>query len=147
MGWRELSRIPNLWEKKNRENTRQRKTITCTRQYLSGSTICLRPRSCRDITIIREEYRVQLTTTLFSLYIKYGNHTTLKNPNYKRRFHNGQNGPKKILHEYCTLKKNHAILFRSGHQTRSNKTRLHKARYGTVSRIWLNWSFLSRSIF
>ena len=44
--------------KKNRENTHQRKTITCTRQYLCGSTICLRPWSCRDIIIIREEYRV-----------------------------------------------------------------------------------------
>ena len=33
------------------------------------STICLRPRSCRDITIIREEYRVLLSTTIFfSLY-------------------------------------------------------------------------------
>ena len=55
--------------KKNRENTHQRKTITRTRQYLRGLTICLRPRSCRDITIIREEYRVQHAATIFSLYI------------------------------------------------------------------------------
>ena len=44
--------------KKNRVNTRQRKTITRTKQYLRGSAICLRPQSCKDITIIREEYRV-----------------------------------------------------------------------------------------
>ena len=56
---RELNRIPNPWETKIRENTRQRKTITHTRQYLRGSAIYLRPRSCKDLTIIREEYRVQ----------------------------------------------------------------------------------------
>ena len=74
---------------KNRENTPQRKTITRTRQYLRGSAICLRPRSCMDITIIREEYIVAHSATIFSLYIKHGNNTTLKNPNYKRWFHNG----------------------------------------------------------
>ena len=31
-----------------------KKTITRTRQYLRGSAICLRPRSCKDFTIIRE---------------------------------------------------------------------------------------------
>ena len=46
--------------KKNRENTRQRKKITRTRQYLCGSAICLRPRSCRDFTIIKKKYRVQV---------------------------------------------------------------------------------------
>ena len=30
-----------------------------TRQYLRGSAICLRPRSCRDFTIIKEKYKVQ----------------------------------------------------------------------------------------
>ena len=47
-------------KQKNRENTRQRKTITRTRKYLHGSAICLRPRSCRDFIIIKEEYKVQL---------------------------------------------------------------------------------------
>ena len=47
----------------------KKKTITRTRQYLRGSTICLRPRNCRDITIIKEEYRVQLAATIFSFYI------------------------------------------------------------------------------
>ena len=125
--WRELSRnIPNPWETKIEKNTRQRKTITRTRQYLCGSTICLHPQSCKDITIIMEEYKVQHSTTIFSLCIKQSNNTTLKNPNYERRFHNGLNGPKNIawiLH----IKKNHAILFGSGRQTRSNKIRLHKA--------------------
>ena len=46
-------------KQKNRENTRQRKTITRIRQYLRGLAICLCPRSYRDITIIRKEYRVQ----------------------------------------------------------------------------------------
>ena len=138
---------------KNRENTRQRKTITRTRQYLCGSAICLRPRSCRDITIIREEYRVQLSTTIFSLYIKHGNNTTLKNPNYKRRFHNGLNGPKSFSRGRCppdpqiglsrsahglslckSPTKNHAILFGSGRQTGSNKTRLHKDRHTVGSK-------------
>ena len=41
-------------KRKNRENTRQRKTITRIRQYLHGSVIYLRSRSYRDITIIRE---------------------------------------------------------------------------------------------
>ena len=49
---REFNLNPNLWETKtNRENTRQRKTITRTRQYLRGSAICLCPQSCRDFTI------------------------------------------------------------------------------------------------
>ena len=52
-------------KKKNRENTRQRKTITRTRQYLRSSAICLHPRSCRDFTIIREKYKVRLQ--IFSL--------------------------------------------------------------------------------
>ena len=56
--------------KKNRENTRQTNKITRIRQYSRGSAICLRPRSCRNITIIREEYRVQLAATIFSLLYK-----------------------------------------------------------------------------
>ena len=49
--------------KTNRENTHQRKIITRIRQYLRGSAICLRPRSCRDFTIIREKIQ-QCTRTL-----------------------------------------------------------------------------------
>ena len=52
--------FPTCEKQKNRENTRQRKTITRTRQYLCGSAICLRPWSCRDFTIIRKEYKVRL---------------------------------------------------------------------------------------
>ena len=40
---RELTRNSQLMRNKNRENTRQRKTITRTRQYLCDSVICLRP--------------------------------------------------------------------------------------------------------
>ena len=90
---RELNRIPNPWETKIRENTRQRKTITCTRQYLRGSAICLHPRSCRDITIIRKEYKVQLSSyNILSIYITRQPHH-IKNPNYKMWFHNGLNRP------------------------------------------------------
>ena len=56
--------------KTNRENTRQRKTITRIRQYLRGSAICLRPRSCRDFTIIRKNI------------IVYKNTLKKPNPNY-----------------------------------------------------------------
>ena len=45
--------------KKLEKNTRQRKIITHTKQYLHGSTISLYPRSCRDFTIIREKYKVR----------------------------------------------------------------------------------------
>ena len=45
--------------KKLEKNTRQRKIITHTKQYLHGSTISLCPRSCRDFTIIREKYKVR----------------------------------------------------------------------------------------
>ena len=55
---RELARNSQPVRNKNRENTRQRKTITCTRQYLHGSAICLRQRSYRDFTIIKEKYKV-----------------------------------------------------------------------------------------
>ena len=56
---RELTQNSQLVRNKNRENTRQRKIIICTRQYLHGSAICLCPRSCRDFTIIREKYKVR----------------------------------------------------------------------------------------
>ena len=85
--------------KKIEKNTCKRKTITRTKQYLRGSAICLHPRNCRDITIIKEEYRVLISATIFSLCIKLGNNTTIKNPNYKRRFHNGLNGPKSFSRE------------------------------------------------
>ena len=48
-----------MWETKIKENTRQRKTITRTREYLRGSAIWLRPRNCRDFIIIREKYKVR----------------------------------------------------------------------------------------
>ena len=56
--------------KKIEKNTHQRKTITRTRQYLRGSTIYLHPQSCMDITIIKEEYKVQHSATIFYLCIK-----------------------------------------------------------------------------
>ena len=44
---------------RNKKQRKQRKTITRTRQYLHGLVICLRPRSSKDFTIIKKEYRVQ----------------------------------------------------------------------------------------
>ena len=50
---RELKRNSQpVRNKKIRENTCQRKTITRIRQYLRGSAICLRLWSCRDFTMI-----------------------------------------------------------------------------------------------
>ena len=69
-----------LKKQKNREkHTPKKKTITCTRQYLRGSAICLRPRNCRDFTIIREEYKS--AATVFPLSQKHSNNTT--NPNHQ----------------------------------------------------------------
>ena len=82
--------------KKKIEKTHVKETITCTRQYLHGSAICLRPRSCRDFTIIKEEYRVQDVATIFSLYIKNTATTQHKTLKPESRFHkNGLNGSKK----------------------------------------------------
>ena len=67
-----LTEIPTCDKQKNRENTRQRKTVTCTRQYLRDSAICLRPRSYRDFTIIREK-EIQDVVSIFSLTQKHVN--------------------------------------------------------------------------
>ena len=53
---RKLTQNSQTCEKQNRENTCQRKNITCIGQYLCGSAICLCPRSCKDFTIIKEKY-------------------------------------------------------------------------------------------
>ena len=65
---RELTRNSQTYEKQNRENTCQRKIITYTRQYLRGLVICLRPRSCKDFTIIKK--KIQSTAVLFFISLK-----------------------------------------------------------------------------
>ena len=101
--------------KKNRENTRQRKTIIRIRKYLRDSAICLPLRSCRDFTITREELQVAATIFFFFLSIKHDNNTTLKkNPNYKRRFHNGLNGPKIFSWGCCPRTPKRLVHERSG---------------------------------
>ena len=118
-----------MWEAKNRENTLQRKTIICTRQYLRGSVIYLRLWSCRDYTIIREKYKS--ATTIFSLSQKtrrQHNKTLITKLCFLHK--TGQKnflGPLYGLSLKKYLIKNHAILFELGHQTGSNKIRLHKA--------------------
>ena len=62
-------KFPICEKQKNRENTRQRKIITCTRQYLCGSAICLRPRSYKNFTIIKEK-EIQGAATVFLLTLK-----------------------------------------------------------------------------
>ena len=127
--------------KKNRENTRQRRTITRTRQYLCGSAICLRPQSCRDFTIIREEYRVQkLRLQYFFLSpsrMWQQQPTISKNPNHgKVGIYIYEMGPKKFSLGRCpqTPKAcpHNIIQVGSGRQTGSNKTRLHKTQQEIV---------------
>ena len=59
------------------KNTCQRKIITRIRQYLRGSTIYLRPQSCRNFTIIKENTKCG-STFFFSL-----KKTTTRNPNHQ----------------------------------------------------------------
>ena len=79
-------------KQKNREKkTAKRKTITRTIQYLRGLAICLCPQSCRNFTIIKKNYNVQLQCFSFSKT------TRRQNPNHKKkqllypphRIHNG----------------------------------------------------------
>ena len=65
--------------KKIEKKNAKRKTITLTRQYLRGSAICLRPQSCRDFTIIKENYKVRLQCFSFSKT------TRRQNPNHKKK--------------------------------------------------------------
>ena len=118
-------------KKKNRENTCQRKTITHTRQYLCGSTICLRPRSCRDFTIIREEYKVRLQYFLLSQ--KHGNNTHNKTLITKLRFRLGP-----PLHGLSLSKspiKNHATLFRSGRIVKPDQTKLSSTKPNNINKL------------
>ena len=77
----------------------------------------------------------KIAATIFSLsHEEHGNHTTLENPDYKRRFHNGLNRPKKIsqghkppLHGLSLSKspiKNHATLFGSGQVVKPDQIKL-----------------------
>ena len=75
--------IPNLWEtkkkKKKWENTRQRKkshaqdNIYVVRKF----AICLRPRSCKNFTIIREKYKMLLQCFSLSKNDNNDNNKTL----------------------------------------------------------------------
>ena len=93
-----ITQNSQTYEKQNRENTCQRKIITRTRQYLRGSVICLRPWSCRDFTIIREN--VQSAAIQFFSLKNFNNNKTLITKNQCflhpiHRIHNGlQNRPK-----------------------------------------------------
>ena len=65
--------------KKIEKKNAKRKIITRPRQYLRGSEICLRSQSCKDFTIIKENYNVRLQCFSFSKT------TTRQNPNHKKK--------------------------------------------------------------
>ena len=106
----------------------KKKKITCIRQYLRGSAICLRPQSYKDFTIIRKKYKVR-QYSFFSLSTMTT--TKPKNPNHQNcvfyilrigfimGYKTGQKicRPKPPLHGLSFRKspiKNHITLFRSG---------------------------------
>ena len=55
--------------------------ITRTRQYLYGSAICLRPRSCRNFTIIKKK-NTSIAVQFF-FFFPLSKTITRKNPNYQ----------------------------------------------------------------
>ena len=104
----------------------QRKIITHARQYLCSLAIYLRPRSCRDFTIIKE--KIQSVAVQFFFFF-FNLKTTTKNPNHQSNvfyilrtgftmdYKMGQTKP--LLHELSFKKssiKNHAILFEACRQ-------------------------------
>ena len=111
----------NKNKKKQRKYT-PKKTITHTIQYLHGSAICLRPRSCKDFTIIRE--KIQSAATVFHILSR---RQQPQNPNHQKRFlypahiiHNGLQKlgqPKPPFYGLSLRKspiKNHATFFQVG---------------------------------
>ena len=104
--------IPNLWETKI-EKTHAKEKQSHIKQYLRSSAICLRPRSCRDFTIIREKYKVWQYS--FSLSQKLQR----QNPNHQSYvfyimctrftmdYKTGQiffqGTPKRLVHEHYSL--------------------------------------------
>ena len=70
---------PKRNKKIDKKKNAKRKTITRTRQYLRSSAICLRPQSCRDFTIIKENYNARLQCFSFS------KRTRWQNPNHKKK--------------------------------------------------------------
>ena len=134
---------------KNRKNTCQRKTITHIRQYLRSSAICLRPRNCRDFTIIREKFKVWQYSFSLSQKLQW------QNPNHQSYvfyimctrftmgYKMGQNffrgTPKRLVHEHYSLglstqaRKNLPLKTMQhysswdGSSTGSNIIRLHKS--------------------
>ena len=111
---RELTRNSQPMRNKNRENTHQRKITARTRQYLRGSAICLRPRSCRDFTIIREKIQMQQYSFLVSQKLQLTNSNHQNSVFYILRtwFIMGYKTSKNNFQGRWPIK-NHTTLFRS----------------------------------
>ena len=93
---RELSRIPNLWEKKNiyRKHTPKKKNNYTHKTIFTwfGNLPTFTELQGFHYFQGRIQYNMQLQ---YFLYIwNTATDSTLKNLNYKRRFHNGLNRPK-----------------------------------------------------
>ena len=117
------------------------KKIIRTRQYLHGSAICLRSRSCRNFTIIREKNTKCGSIVFFSLknYIKK---TLITKTTVSISCAQDSQWAtawaywlKPSLHGLSLRKspmKNHTTSFRVGSLFGSNTTRLHKAQHTCV---------------
>ena len=58
--------LPVINKKKKRENTRKKKKSHTQDNIYVVRQICLRLRSCKDFTVIREEYKMQLQICLLA---------------------------------------------------------------------------------
>ena len=136
------------------KNTRQRKIITRTRQYLRGSAIYLHPQSCRDFTyqgkntkcdntffffplsLSRKNYIKKTLITKTTIFISCAQDSQWATKQAKFFFTALANRPKPLLHGLSLKKspiKNHAISFRVRSSSRSNSTKLHKAQHSSQS--------------
>ena len=137
------------------KNTRQRKIITRTRQYLRGSAIYLHLQSCRDFTyqgkntkcdsilfffsplsLSRKNYIKKTLITKTTIFISCAQDSQWATKRAKFFFTAWANRPKPLLHGLSLKKsliKNHATSFRVGSSSGSNSTKLHKAQHSSQS--------------
>ena len=119
IGCREFNPNSQHVRNKNKENTRKKKKITRTRQYLRNSAICLHPWSCRDLSGKNTKYGYS-----FSLSQKHGNHT--QKTLIAQLCFTHKTGPKIFpgLSLSKFLIKNYATLFGSDRVVKSDQIKL-----------------------